>query len=169
RFAEFTGIELSTLITSSNVVINGLSSSVPITIENGAFSINGAEFSNVESTVSNGDTIQIQHKSSDKASTKTETILTIGETSVAFTSITKAIVNESPDSGDSNNTEPNDSGSTAPNDSGSTDTNDSGNTASKKSSGGSLGLMMFLTLLSLLLLSRAKFFKQNRIVRFFAR
>lgn len=89
-FTAQTGVALSTLITSNTITVAGINSPAPISITGGAYSINGGAFTTTAGTVTNGQTVAVQHTSSASNSTVTTTTLTIGGVSAAFTSTTLA-------------------------------------------------------------------------------
>ncbi|MRR54946.1 MAG: cytochrome c [Deltaproteobacteria bacterium] len=89
-FTAQTGVALSTVITSNTITVAGINSPAPISITGGAYSINGGAFTTTAGTVTNGQTVAVQHTSSASNSAVTTTTLTIGGVSAAFTSTTLA-------------------------------------------------------------------------------
>lgn len=89
-FTAQTGVALSTVITSTTITVAGINSPAPISVTGGAYSINGGAFTTAAGTVTNGQTVAVQHTSSASNSTVTTTTLTIGGVSASFTSTTVA-------------------------------------------------------------------------------
>ena len=93
-FTAQSGVALSTVITSNAITVSGINSPAAISITGGSYSINGGAFTAVAGTVTNGQTVAVQHTSSAANSTVTTTTLTIGGVSASFTSTTAgAVVN----------------------------------------------------------------------------
>ncbi len=91
-FTDQTDVERSTPITSNAITVSGINSTTAISVSNGGeYRINNGGFTNTTGTVSNSDTVQVRHTSSDSFSTTTDTVLTIGGVSDTFTSTTLAI------------------------------------------------------------------------------
>lgn len=84
-------VVLNSLQVSNVVTITGIDSAVPVSIESTAseYSVGcTAVFTNVPGTISNGQTICVRHTSSTLPNGSTNSTLTIGGLSAAFTSIT---------------------------------------------------------------------------------
>ncbi len=94
-FTDQSGVDFNTLISSDLITISGLGAASNVSISNGFYSVNGGAFVDSSSSVTNGDTIQVQHSSSSSSLTSVDTLLTIGEFSDTFTSTTK--INLTPD------------------------------------------------------------------------
>lgn len=90
EFVSQTDVELAAVITSNEVVIAGVDGNVAITVNNGEYSVNGAEFSASAAVVTNGDKVVVRHTSSSKASSSVESSIGIGSNSFSFVSTTKA-------------------------------------------------------------------------------
>jgi len=75
---------------SNYIVINKLSSTAKLTINNGYYSLNDGEFTDIETTVKNGDSIRVKHYSLDSFSSENISTLNIGVSRITFKSITKA-------------------------------------------------------------------------------
>lgn len=90
-FSSQSDVELSTVITSDEITISGIDSAAEITISSGEYSINGADFTNAEGSINNGDKIQVRVTSPDEQLTASNAQLTIGGVSATFTVTTKAI------------------------------------------------------------------------------
>ncbi|MEF2175777.1 MAG: hypothetical protein V3575_04870 [Candidatus Absconditabacteria bacterium] len=76
-FLDVSGADLSTEYTES-IVVSGVDSPTPVSIENGEYSINGGVFTTDPGTVNNGDTITVRLTSSNLNSTNTSAKLTVG-------------------------------------------------------------------------------------------
>lgn len=89
-FTDQTGVALSSTITSNTLTITGINTATSISVTGGTYSINGGAFTSVSGTITNGQTVAVQHTSSSSYSTATNTTLTIGGVSDTFTSTTIA-------------------------------------------------------------------------------
>lgn len=89
-FTAQSSVVLSTVITSNAITVSGINSPAPISITGGSYSINGGAFTASAGTVTNGQTVSVQHTSSAANNTVTTTTLTIGGISAPFTSTTLA-------------------------------------------------------------------------------
>lgn len=100
-FVNQTDVLPSALITSAPIVVGGINQSVAINVSGGAYSINGGTYTTAPGTVSNSDSVTVQHTSSASWGGGTaSTTLTIGSGGEAkfgiFTSTT-AVRDISPD------------------------------------------------------------------------
>ncbi len=86
-FAAQTGVTVTTVLTSNTTTILGLIAPAAISIENGFYSIgcNGL-FTATSSTISNGQTVCVQHLSSALAGGVTTTTLNVGAVRASFVS-----------------------------------------------------------------------------------
>lgn len=89
-FAAQTGVERSTTMTSESITVSGINAATPISVSGGQYSINGGAFTSTAGTVTNGQTVRVQHTSSDAYQTQVNTTLTIGGVNGIFSSTTKA-------------------------------------------------------------------------------
>lgn len=93
-FTDQTNVALSTTITSNTITVSGINAAASISITGGNYSINGGAYTSSSGTVTNGQTVTVQHTSSASYSTATNTTLTIGGVSDTFTSTTLALVSD---------------------------------------------------------------------------
>ena len=91
-FTDQTNVALSSTITSNSITVSGINAASAISITGGTYSINGGAYTSSSGTVTNGQTVTVQHTSSASYSTATNTTLTIGGVSDTFTSTTLAFV-----------------------------------------------------------------------------
>jgi hypothetical protein len=91
-FTTQTGVPTNTVIFSNTTTVTGINSPAVISVTNGAYSVGGAPFTFLNGTVSNGQTVTVQHTSAATTSTVTTTTLTIGGVSGSFTSTTSSPV-----------------------------------------------------------------------------
>ncbi|WP_242632844.1 Ig-like domain-containing protein [Thiothrix fructosivorans] len=89
-FTPKTDVDLSSLMESNAVKISGINTNVPISITGGEYSIDGAAYTSASATVSTGATLKVRHTSAASHASKTETVLTVGDVSATFTSLTRA-------------------------------------------------------------------------------
>lgn len=82
---------LATTITSDPATITGISQSVLVSVSgpgNPQHNINGAGWSSVNATISNGQTLQVRHTSAAVNNTSVDTTVYVGQLSAVFTSVT---------------------------------------------------------------------------------
>lgn len=90
-FTDQTDVELNALIVSAPVTITGIDIASPVVVSGGEYSIGcSSTFTTASSTITNGQTVCVRHRSSFNGSTAVDTTLTIGNKSDTFTSVTKA-------------------------------------------------------------------------------
>ena len=89
-FTDQTNVALSSTITSNSITVSGITAAASISITGGTYSINGGAYTSATGSVTNGQTVSVQHTSSASNSTATNTTLTIGGVSDVFTSTTVA-------------------------------------------------------------------------------
>ncbi|MES2932628.1 MAG: Ig-like domain repeat protein [Pseudomonadota bacterium] len=95
NFTAQTGVMVSTLATSNAITVSGLSGSAAISVAGGKYAKNGAAYTTVAGSVSNGDVITLQLTSSGNYATKTSATLTIGTASGNF-DVTTAVADTQP-------------------------------------------------------------------------
>uniref|UniRef100_UPI0035ABEB8C hypothetical protein n=2 Tax=Thiothrix subterranea TaxID=2735563 RepID=UPI0035ABEB8C len=89
-FTAQTNVARSSAMTSNSVTVGGINAPAAISVSGGSYSINGLAFTSAAGTVSNGQTVRVQHTSSANYATKVDTSLTIGGVSSTFSSTTVA-------------------------------------------------------------------------------
>lgn len=87
-FVDQTNVDVNTLITSNMITVSGINNAVSIEVVSGEYSVNAGSFTSAAGTVSNGDTVQVRHTSSQLFATSVTTVLVVGGVSDAFTSTT---------------------------------------------------------------------------------
>lgn len=93
-FSSLSDLELNTQVTSNSITVNGIEIEVPISIDNGTYTINDLTATNQDSTVNEGDVVSITLSSSGEYSTANNATLTIGTVSATFSTHTRSIDNE---------------------------------------------------------------------------
>jgi len=88
RFSTQVNVARSTEITSRSIPISGINAPAATSVTMGQYSINGGVFTNVDGTVSPGDTVRVRHISSALLAIDVVTRLTIGGVSNTFISST---------------------------------------------------------------------------------
>lgn len=89
-FTPQINVNLSTLVVSNSILVNGINVTVPISISSGgAYSKNGGAYTSVAGTVVNGDNITVRQTSSATVNTATSVTLNINGTTGVFTVTTK--------------------------------------------------------------------------------
>ena len=95
-FQRQDNVEGGVVATSNTIVVSGLANGVdaPISVEGGEYSIGcDGNFTTMEGTVSNGDTVCVRHTTAATGETETRTSLTIGDKCADFISKTGLIFN----------------------------------------------------------------------------
>ena len=87
-FTDLNDVALSTPLISNSFTVSGINTATPISVANGQYSINSAEFTGADGTVIAGDTVRVSHTSATTPGTAVNTVLTVGDKSDIFTSIT---------------------------------------------------------------------------------
>jgi len=88
-FTDVTGVALSTVQTSNDITVSGITGPAPISVVGGEYEVNGSgTWTTIAGTVANGDTVLVRHTSAATPSTAVDTTLTIGGVSDTFTSVT---------------------------------------------------------------------------------
>ena len=91
-FASKAGVAVSSIITSAPATIQGINSPSPISVANGSYSIGcTATFVTAPGTITNGQTVCVQHGAAATAGASVTTTLTIGGVSGTFTSTTSGL------------------------------------------------------------------------------
>ena len=96
QFLSQHGVARNSTINSNTQTISGISDGTNISVTNGEYSLNGSAFSNISSTVNDGDSIQLRLTSAAEFATLTQTTLTIGSVSRNF-SVTTELADTTPD------------------------------------------------------------------------
>lgn len=78
-------VDLNTVITSTPIIVSGITGPTPISISKGSYSIDGAAFTNTSSSVTNGQSVRVQLVSANTYSTSKDATLTIGGITDTFT------------------------------------------------------------------------------------
>ena len=90
-FTDQTNVTLSTVITSNSITVTGIETAAAISVSGGEYAIDGGAFTNTAGTVTNGQTVTVQHTSSSLFTTVTSTLLSIGGIDGLFSSTTGPI------------------------------------------------------------------------------
>lgn len=90
NFADQSGVDLATLVTSNIVTITGINSTAAVTIVNGEYRVQAGAWTSSPGSITNGQTLQIRHTSSGSYSTSTDTTVTVGGVSDTMRSVTVA-------------------------------------------------------------------------------
>ena len=89
-FGLKSNIALNSSIRSNSITVSGINTAAVINVQNGDYRINGGHWISTDSTVNNGDVVEVRHTSAtDFNQTQTST-LTIGGISADFVSVTLA-------------------------------------------------------------------------------
>ena len=92
-FTSQTGVPLNTVTSSNVITISGINTATSISISSGsAYSINGGSYTSTSGTITNGQTVSVQHTSSSSNTANTTTTLTIGGVQGTFTSTTTSVI-----------------------------------------------------------------------------
>jgi hypothetical protein len=78
NFTDQTDASLNAVITSNTITVTGITSTTPISITGGEYSINGGPYTSADGTVNPEDTVTVQQTSSESHSMTTDATLTIG-------------------------------------------------------------------------------------------
>jgi sugar lactone lactonase YvrE len=96
-FADQTNVPVDTLLTSNTITVTGINTPAAISIIGGAYSISGGTYTSATGTVANGQSVSVRQTSASSYSTKTDTILTIGDISDTFSVTTVPVPDITPD------------------------------------------------------------------------
>ncbi len=88
-FAQLSNQELANEVTSNQITISGIDDSTPISIENGSYSINGAEYTYKVGLINNDDSLTIKAMSSDVFEVEIKATITVGTISEHFIAVTR--------------------------------------------------------------------------------
>ena len=88
-FADQTGVEINTVLSSNVVTVSGINVATAISISGGEYAINGGAYSSANSTINNGDTVIVRLSSAATYNTTTDTALTVGGVSDVFSVTTQ--------------------------------------------------------------------------------
>lgn len=89
-FAPRTDVPTGAGVMSDPVTISGITEAAPVTVTGGAYSIGGAAFTTAAGSITNGQSVRVQHTSAGNFATSTSTTLAIGGVSADFVSTTVA-------------------------------------------------------------------------------
>jgi hypothetical protein len=87
-FTDQTGVTKNTAITSAAITVAGINAAATISVTGGTYQIGSGSFTSTAGTVTNGQTVQVKHTSSNSGGTAVNTTLFIGGVSDIFTSTT---------------------------------------------------------------------------------
>ena len=90
-FTNMTGVQLGATVTSNTITVSGITAASPISVTGGSYSIGTGNFTTTAGTVTNGQTVRVQHTASTSDGTTTTTTLTIGGVSALFSSTTTGV------------------------------------------------------------------------------
>ena len=89
-FTNQTAVPIATPRTSNTITISAIDAPAPIWVAGGTYAINGGAFTQYAGTVTNAQTVQVQHTSANTFGASVETTLTVGNQSAKFISFTAA-------------------------------------------------------------------------------
>lgn len=84
-------VQPDTAITSNSIVVAGISENVDISIDNGEYRVNDEPWTSEDGSVTEGDSVRVQHTSSKNSVTQVVSTLTIDGVSEKFISTTKVV------------------------------------------------------------------------------
>lgn len=90
-FTNISGAAQSALIESNDIVVSGITTSVPISVTGGAYRINGGAWVTAPGTVGNGATVRVRTTSASSPDTPVSVTLTISSLSVIWTVRTASV------------------------------------------------------------------------------
>jgi hypothetical protein len=88
-FGALTGLLLGALVESAEVTIAGINTTVPVSVTNGQYAINGGAWTATAGTVRNGDKVKVKTNASTFFSTTTNCTLTVGSETIVQTMTTR--------------------------------------------------------------------------------
>ncbi|MGB1309950.1 MAG: hypothetical protein ACPG47_02010, partial [Leucothrix sp.] len=98
NFVDQTGVALGSTRTSAAITISGINVPATISVSGGSYQINGTgAFISTPSTITDGQTVRVQHTASANTATTVDTTLTVGTVSDIFTSTTATAAAITPD------------------------------------------------------------------------
>lgn len=89
-FQSLHGVAIGSLQTSNAITIAGVDGNIPLTIENGEYSINGQEYKSEATSVSNGDEIRVRLMAANEYSNEVSTTLSAGSLQRSFSITTQS-------------------------------------------------------------------------------
>ncbi|MEN3157504.1 hypothetical protein ABC502_03865 [Alkalimonas sp. NCh-2] len=89
-FTAQSDVEPGTMITSNSITVSGINTATTISIQNGEYSINNADFTSNSATVNNAAQIRVRHQASGQFATSQSTTLVIGGVSANFVTTTRS-------------------------------------------------------------------------------
>jgi len=89
-FDTKTDVDINKGLISNYIAINNINGVAKLSIENGNYSLNDGDLTDIETTVKNGDFIKVKHYSSNTYGSENVSTLNIGLSRVTFKSITRA-------------------------------------------------------------------------------
>lgn len=89
-FTQQNNVTQNTLINSNIVTLGGIAGSLSISVSGGEYRVNGASWTNIPSTVTTGDTLQLRVLSSNTAETESSVTVNVGSYTTDFTVITES-------------------------------------------------------------------------------
>ncbi len=87
-FVDLTGQNVSTVVYSNTILIDGINIPTPISITGGEYSINGGAYVSTAGTVNQNDTVVVRQTTSASITTTTSAVLTVGTYSDSFDATT---------------------------------------------------------------------------------
>ena len=91
-FDPQSGVGVSAVVTSNEIVVAGITVPATIAISGGRYSVNGGAFTGAAGTVSDGDRVALQLTSASTLSTTSTALLTIGATQGSFSVTTETML-----------------------------------------------------------------------------
>lgn len=88
RFTDQVDVRQGSPKTSNEITVSGITSSAPISITGGEYSINEEPFTNLPGSVSNGARVRVRHIAARAPDRETDTVLSVGSFSDTFSSVT---------------------------------------------------------------------------------
>jgi hypothetical protein len=88
-FPPQVSVETVTQVSSAPITVSGINWPTPISVSGGEYSINGGAFLTTAGVVNNNETVTVRQTSSVSYGTLTDTVLTIGDVSAAFSVTTR--------------------------------------------------------------------------------
>lgn len=89
-FVDLTGQNVSTVVYSNTILIDGINVPTPISITGGEYSINGGAYTSANGTVVQNDTVVVRQTTSASVTTTTSAVLTVGTYSDSFDATTNS-------------------------------------------------------------------------------
>ncbi len=83
-FIDQEDVAPNVLVTSNSITISGIEAAASISVAGGEYSIDGGNFTSVDGTLTNGQSVVVQQTSSPNSETTTDTVVVIGGVSDSF-------------------------------------------------------------------------------------